>query len=92
MGSLAIPKCGLESKLVKNIDPNLVTAAPLLFVKIDGVTYANGFKFNTGGGFRLIFPSYDSATGNVYLNSYTFAVNGTVPSWSAYDVEVLLID
>ena len=91
MGQIYVPTCSLQSQLVGNIPSSVVTATPLLFVKVDGVTYVNGYRFNTTGGFRNVYASYVASTGNVYLNSYTFAVSDTVPAWSTSNVEVLLI-
>lgn len=91
MGSLYIPTCNARSVLVGNVSSSVVTTAPLIFIKIDGIIYANGYRFNTVGGYRSIFGSYVSSTGNVYLNSYTFAVTDTVPAWSSSNVEVMLI-
>ena len=91
MGQLYIPTCSIQTQLVGNISSSVVTASPLIFIKLDGIIYANGYRFNTTGGYRNVYGSYVSSTGNVYLNSYTFAVTDTVPAWSPSSVEVMLI-
>lgn len=91
MGQVYVPKCQNQQILVGNVASSIVSTSPLILIKINGVIYANGDRFDTTGGYRNLYGSYDASTGNVYLNSYTFATSGTVPEVSFSGVEVLLI-
>jgi hypothetical protein len=87
MGSIYVPKLQVQSVEVGTT----AISNPLIFIKLNGIIYANGSRIDIGGGYRDVYGTYDPATGKVYLTSYTFAVSGTVPASSFSNVEVLLI-
>lgn len=89
MPSSAVPKlqvdyvsCGIASVLVSN---------PLLFLKINNVAYADGYKiYLTEGSYRHFYPVYVEGTGEVrlYCRSLTFGV--TMPAVTLTNIEVYI--
>lgn len=64
---------------------------PVLFLKVNGITYSNGYKFYDGNSsYRNFFPVYNEATGEVRLYCQTVNFGNTVPAITLTNIEVHL--
>ena len=86
MGSVYVPRVQVDSILVGNLDPAIFIDPILVVLYGDGKLYANGWTVDrSGGGWETFYPSWDSSTGNVYMNRYAMAYTVDIPagSWPA---------
>lgn len=73
---------GISSVLVSN---------PVLLLKVDGITYANGYKvYYNNSSYRNFFPVYDEQTGEVRLYCYSLTYGVTMPAITISNIEVYL--
>lgn len=87
MGQAAIPK-----QIVQYVSVGYATVTnPVLFLKVGGVTYANGYRVNYGSSsYRNYFPSYDEATGEIRLYCQAVTYGQDMPEATLYNIEVYL--
>jgi hypothetical protein len=64
---------------------------PILFLKVNGITYGNGYRVNYGGaGYRNFFASYDESTGEIRLYCQAVTYGADLPAEILYNIEVYL--
>ena len=87
MGQAAIPKQTIQYQSIGFS----VLSNPLLFLKVNGVFYTNGYRINYGpSSYRNFFPSYDDVTGEIRLYCQAVTYGQDMPAETLADVEVYL--
>ncbi|NDB57407.1 hypothetical protein EB001_03040 [bacterium] len=71
------------------------TASPVsnptnLMLLINNITYANGYRIDYSGGFRNIFPVYNSSSNTISLICHNIAYGQDLPALSLPTIEVLI--
>lgn len=61
-----------------------------LMLLINGVTYANGYRIDYAGGFRSIFPVYNSSSNTISLVCHNVAYGQDLPDISLPNIEILI--
>lgn len=87
MGSAAIPK-----QVVQYISMGYTAITnPILFLKVSGTTYANGYRVNYGSSsYRNYFATYNESTGEVRLYSQGVTYGQDMPAATINNIEVYL--
>ena len=64
---------------------------PVLLLKVNGITYANGYKvYSTNSSYRNFFPIYNETTGEVRLYCQSITFGNTLPAVTLPNIEVHL--
>lgn len=80
--SVSYQVLGTSSVLVSN---------PVLLLKVNDITYANGYKVYYGNSsYRNFFPVYDEQTGEIRLYCYSLTYGTTMPAITLSNIEVHL--
>lgn len=81
--------------ITQSIVGSTTISNPVLFLKIGGAIYAQGYRITYGtassGGYRNIYPAYDSATGNILIVCQSLAVQADLPAITLNDIGVYII-
>lgn len=88
MGRAYFPTQTVQTVLVQNIPG--ASDSNFLLLKVNGITYANGYRINYDRGYRLFSASVDSQN-NVSVVCVGLAYGQDLPAMSIYNVEVILI-
>lgn len=70
---------------------DVLVSNPVLFLKVNGVTFANGYKiYSTNSSYRNFFPVYNETTGEVRLYCQSITFGNTLPPVTLSNIEVYL--
>jgi hypothetical protein len=87
MPTAAVPSQNVSYKVLGITD--VLVSNPVLFLKVAGVTYANGYKVYYGSSsFRNFFPVYNEQSGEIRLYCYALTYGTTLPSITLSNIEV----
>ena len=90
MGQAVIPTQDLQYTTVGYVAANL--ADPILLLKIDGISYANGYRINYNSDtYRNFFPSYEQSNGEIRLYCQAVNYSTATPAQTLGTVEVYIV-